>query len=347
MDLRAIYRNRTSLSLHDQHYILYRFQQLFKSGYSLNDVLEILMWDKNYQSVASSIQQSLQNGNTFVESLSNVHFNKEVIQFLTLALQHDNLAKGLEHCCTLLQQRKEFIDKLKKLSRYPLLLFSFFIVILFFMKTSIFPSFAQLIGNNANVQFMFISAELVINFLFYGIIGCILLSGIMLVCGYSIRQILPLERKIDICNHLPIYKHYKRMNTTYLFAIHLSSLLTSGLTINECLQIMKAEDKEDIIPYYAAMISEHLAKGYSYTSILPQCQLLTDQLGHIMSKDRNQSQLESDLNLYAEHLIRSLENYVKKWMGFLQPFLLSVLALFIVFVYLALMLPMFDYMNSL
>ncbi|WP_066192998.1 type II secretion system F family protein [Gracilibacillus timonensis] len=347
MDLRTIFRRHHDLSLHDQHYILHRFQQLFTTGYSLNDALDVLMWDKRYTAIASSMQASLQKGHTFIESLQAVHFNKDVIHFLTIAIQHDHLARGLAQCCKLLQQRKDFLLKLKKLSRYPLFLFSFFILILYVMKTSIFPAFSQLMGTSSDIQFVFTTAKVVINFLFYGVIIMVLTISILLLSGYSLRRVISVEQKLVLFDKIPIYKPYKQMNITYLFVSHLSSLLTSGLMINECLQIMKAEENGDIIHYYAAMISDHLAQGYSYTSILPQCRLLTTQLGEIMSKDRNQQQLEKDLSFYADHLITSLEDYLKKWMSFLQPFLLSILALFIVFVYLALMLPMFDYMNTL
>lgn len=346
MDLSKLYKWRQTLSIHDQHQILYRFEQLFQYGYSLNDALDVLMWEKQYTSIVTAIKQALQRGETFVDTLERVNFNPEVISFLNIAIQNGNLAEGLQHCCQLLQQRKEFLTKLNKLSRYPLFLFIFFLVILYFMKTSIFPSFSQLLGSNTEMMSVFQTAEISINVIYYGIITSLLLLLFLTVSSITVKKQLPTESKIRLIKGIPVYRKYKQMQTTYLLVTHLSSLLKSGLTIKDSLDVVKSEQKTGLIHYYATLISDHLAHGYNYSTILPQCQLLQDELTQIMSKDRNQNQLQHELTIYAEHLLLSIENYLKKWISFIQPFLLSILALFIVFVYLALMLPMFDYMNS-
>ncbi|SFL82462.1 competence protein ComGB [Gracilibacillus orientalis] len=345
MVLSKIFKWKHKLSTHDQYQILYRFEQLFRHGYSLNDALDVLMWDKQYTAIVTTIKKALERGETFTETLEQVHFNPEIISFLNIAIQHGNLSKGLQHCCQMLKQRKEFMSKLSKLSRYPLFLFIFFLLILYFMKNSIFPSFSQLLGSNKNITGVFQNAEIAINMIYYGTISVLLLAIFLTICSITMKQQITIESKIQLIIRTPIYSKYKRMQITYLLVTHLSSLLTSGLTIKDSLDVIKSEQKADLIHYYATIISDHLAKGYDYSTILPQCQLLQDQLTQIMSKDRNQDQLQKELNIYAEHLILSIESYLKKWISFLQPFLLCILAVFIVFVYLALMLPMFDYMN--
>ncbi|MGP4042340.1 competence type IV pilus assembly protein ComGB [Gracilibacillus sp. D59] len=344
MVLSRVLKWKNSPSTQEQYQILYRFEQLFQHGYSLNDALDVLTWEKQYTAVVTTIKQALQRGETFVESLEQVNFNPNVVSFLKIAIQHGNLSKGLHHCCQMLKQRKEFLTKLNKLSRYPLFLFLFFLLILYFMKTSIFPSFSQLIGSSNTIS-AFQNAEIAINMIYYGTISTLLLVIFLFLISITMKQQISIELKIQLIKRIPIYSKYKQMQTTYLFVTHLSSLLTSGLTIKDSLEVIRSEQKADLMNYYSTMISDHLAQGYDYSTILPQCHLLQEQLTQIMSKDRNQNQLQKELNIYAEHLILSIESYLKKWINFLQPFLLSILALFIVFVYLALMLPMFDYMN--
>src|SRR5699024_9419994 len=119
-----------------------------------------------------------------------------------------------------------------------------------------------------------------------------------------------------------------------------------GLTMKDSLYIIRSQPYQDIVHYYASLISDHLAQGYHYSSILPQCTLLDHHLTRMMTKDRNQEQLLKELTMYAEHLLSSMEAYIKRWIHLLQPLILSVLAIFVVFVYLTLMLPMFDYLDS-
>ncbi|WP_018933838.1 competence type IV pilus assembly protein ComGB [Gracilibacillus lacisalsi] len=346
MVLSRIFKSKQNLSTNDQYQILHRFEQLFHHGYSLNDALDVLMWEKQYTTIVTTIKLALQRGETFIETLEQVKFNPVIISFLNISIQHGNLSEGLQHCCQMLKQRKEFLSKLNKLSRYPLFLFLFFLLILYFMKHSIFPSFSQLLGANTNMNSVFQNAEIAINMIYYGTITAFLLVIFLTICSITMKQMLSIESKVQLITRVPIYNKYKRMQITYLFVTHLSSMLTSGLTIKDSLEVIKSEQKADFIYYYASLINDHLAQGYDYSTILPQCQLLQGQLSQIMSKDRNQDQLQKELHLYAEHLILSIESYLKKWISFMQPFLLSILAIFIVFVYLALMLPMFDYMNS-
>ncbi|WP_235182526.1 type II secretion system F family protein [Gracilibacillus boraciitolerans] len=335
-----------NLSLNDQYHILHRFEQLLNNGYSLNDVLDILKWEKHLRPLLQEMENLLYGGESFVNTLERVHFNSEVIHFLKIAVQHGNLTNGLQQCCRLLQQRMQFIEKLKKLSRYPLFLFVFFFIILYFMKTSIFPSFTQLIGTNNNVTSVFHTAEFVINIIFYGTIFSVLGGISIFISSLLFKNLLNIDAKITFFLYIPIYKNYKRMQTTYLMANHLASLFNSGLTMKDSLQILKSEKQQNIVNYYSTIISDHLAQGYSYATILPQCRLLEDQLAKILIKDRNQTQIQQELALYADHLIAQIEAYLKKWITILQPILLSVLALFIVFVYLSLMLPMFDYIKT-
>ncbi len=309
-------------------------------------MLDILKWEKHLRPMLHQMEDLLFQGESFVHVLDKLHFNKEVIYFLKIAVQHGNLTHGLKQCCQLLQQRIKFVAKLKKLSRYPLFLFLFFFIILYFMKTSIFPSFTQLIGSHNDTTSVFHTAEIVINTIFYGTIIFVIVGISIVISSVLFKNELKIETKINFLLRIPIYNRYKRMQTTYLLATHLASLFQSGLTLRDSLQVIKSEQQKSIINYYGTMISDHLAQGYSYATILPQCQLLEDQLTKIMIKDRNQTQLENELTLYADHLMMQMEGYLKKWISFLQPILLCILALFIVFVYLSLMLPMFDYIQT-
>ncbi|MDX8046001.1 type II secretion system F family protein [Gracilibacillus sp. S3-1-1] len=347
MDLVKIYNAKKRLSMNDQYQILYQFQQLFLYGYSLNDALDVLMWKKQYKPIVHTMKTSLQRGQTFIETLETVKFNREITSFLSVAMQQGNLAEGLQHCCQMLRQRKNFLAKLNTLSRYPLFLFLFFLVILYFMKHSIFPAFSQLLGTNKNINTVFQYADIAINFIYYGTITSLFSIFLSFFISIIMKQQLSITTKVWFISKIPLYRTYKELQNTYLLVTHTASLLASGLTIKESFDVIKTEQASGFTHYYATTISEHLAKGYDYATILPQCPLLRDELTQIMSKDRNQEQLQKELTIYADYLLGTIESFLKKWIGLLQPILLSVLALFIVFVYLALMLPMFDYMNSL
>lgn len=334
------------LKMLHQYQILKRLEELFEHGYSLNDALDILKWEKHIRETIERLEKFLYQGDNFIEALEKLHFNQDIINYLTITYQNGNLKDGLRNCCEMLYQRQQLLKKLKNVSRYPLFLFLFFLIILYFMKASIFPSFTQILGATSHTGHTFYYAEWTINIIFYLIIFLMVMAFLGQLFSILMKNNLPVEKKIFLIEHLPLYKQYKRMHTTYYFVTHLGSFLTSGLTMRDSLQLMKSQSSHTILHYYAAKISDHLARGYDYSTILPQCTLLEDHLTRIMTKHRNQEQLYKELTLYTEHLIHSMETFIKRWLELLQPIILSILAIFVVFVYLTLMLPMFDYIQS-
>ncbi|UOQ47463.1 type II secretion system F family protein [Gracilibacillus caseinilyticus] len=344
LDILLPFKRHETLSLQIQYQLLHRLELLFRHGYMLNDALDVLLWEKQMVQPARTIKRQLELGQSFVTALSRAHFHDDIVRFLETAIEHGNLADGLTQCCNLLQQRMNFTKKLRSLTRYPLFLFIFFFILLHLLKTSIFPALLQLLQTSQNGVFQ--QAIAVINIIYYGIITLSVILLLLFLFRFSFQRSITLETKIAVIQKIPIYFRYKRMQTTYLLITHLSSLLKSGLTMKECLEIIKHNQKEDIVHYYATHISSHLANGYQYSTILPHCKLLEPQLDRIMTKERNQDQLQKEFSLYAEHLIAAMERFIKSWLSFLQPLLLSILALFIVFVYLSLMLPMFDYIQT-
>ncbi|UOQ85996.1 type II secretion system F family protein [Gracilibacillus salinarum] len=344
LDILRRFKRQETLPLKVQHQILHRLELLFRHGYMLNDALDVLLWEKQLLQPVRTIKSHLELGQPFVTALSKAHFHEDTVRFLETAVEHGNLADGLTQCCNLLQQRILFTRKLRSLTRYPFFLFLFFFILLYLLKTSIFPSLSQLLQTSQNGVFQ--QAITVINFIYYGIIALSVIFLLLFLFRFSFQHSVTLETRIAVIQKIPIYYRYKRMQTTYLLITHLSSLLKSGLTMKECLEIIEHNQKEDIVHYYATHISSHLAQGYQYSTILPQCILLEPELDRIMTKERNQDQLQKEFAFYAEHLIAAMERFIKSWLSFLQPFLLSILALFIVFVYLSLMLPMFDYIQT-
>src|SRR5699024_1734155 len=102
---------------------------LYEHGYSLNDALDVLKWEKQIKQTIEQLEKLLYQGDNFIQSLEKLHFNTDIINYLKIAYQNGNLQEGLKHCCLMLKQRQQLLERLKKITRYPIFLFFFFFVI--------------------------------------------------------------------------------------------------------------------------------------------------------------------------------------------------------------------------
>lgn len=339
------YFRRKKLSIDTQYRILYRIQQLNQNGYSLNDALEIVSWDDELELIADRISHSLQHGKTLPTALEEVHFQQRIVHFLEITIKHGNLQDGIKHCSFLLQQQKNYVDRFKQMNRYPLFLFIFFLLILFCMKRYIFPSFVNLFHTNGS-NAIFQNAMLTVDIIFYGIFILIIFSLLLMLSIKYLKDKVTIETKLKVFQVIPLLKQYKTLEISFYFSTHLSSLLKTGLNFKNALSILQSERNEPITSFYASTIIDHLVQGFHLETILPSCELLKREMSRIMQKDRNTSQIAEDLQLYAEHLLFEMEELMKKWLKMIQPIFLILLATLILIVYLALMLPMFDYIQT-
>jgi competence protein ComGB len=337
----------SKIPLEKQYAFIYRLKQLIDHQYNLHDAMAIIQWDKEFAKVSDSIIQHLLNGHSLAQSLHVVQFDSTIVQFLTIASQHGNLSQNLNDCCQLLKQQIDFIKRFKQLSVYPLILLTVFLIILVTLKVYIFPSFQSLIGTSSGSDSSFTIALTLIDGFLYGIITIILFSVIGYLLFKATHQSISIQIKIKILNRIPILFPYLRMRITFLFGTHLTSLLQTGIQLNDCFKLLVTSNINPFLSYYIVKIDEHLRHGYRLDTILPTMSLFESELTNIMQKDYNSQQLHQELHLYANFLLAKMEQVMQKWLKIIHPIFLSILASLIIFVYLSLMLPMFDYLNIL
>lgn len=213
------------------------------------------------------------------------------------------------------------------------------------MKRYIFPSFVNLFHTNGS-NAIFQNAMLTVDIIFYGIFILIIFSLLLMLSIKYLKDKVTIETKLKVFHFIPLLKQYKTLEISFYFSTHLSSLLKTGLNFKNALSILQSERNEPITSFYASTIIDHLVQGFHLETILPSCELLKREMSRIMQKDRNTSQIAEDLQLYAEHLLFEMEELMKKWLKMIQPIFLILLATLILIVYLALMLPMFDYIQT-
>src|SRR5699024_4541550 len=101
-----------------------------------------------------------------------------------------------------------------------------------------------------------------------------------------------------------------------------------------------------IIAYYSSLMMNELSKGLHISLLMTNLPFFEKQLAAIFQKNTHMAALEKDLVAYADLLIEEIHRKVMKIITLIQPIFFIILASFIVFIYITLMWPMFQLINS-
>ncbi|WP_430785294.1 competence type IV pilus assembly protein ComGB [Virgibacillus flavescens] len=346
--LRNFFSHTKRNKLPNEIQLLYlsRLLRLLKTGYSLLDALEVMKWDRHMIEPTKIIIQTLKEGHTLDQAFSDASFNPTITSYLYFVRANGDLQASIEKCMEMYTQRLEFTSKFKKTIRYPLLLLIIFSILLYFIKSSILPSFADLFSANAATSSTVTLSLQIINV--FGTLLWISLSTLLflLIFWKAFRQKISVVRQIRIYQHIPIYRSYKRLQTSFLFATHFSSLLKTGMSFKDILTIMASQSQLPLISHITSLMIKELNKGNHINHLISQTFLFEKQIAHIFQKNSDTSSLEKDLTVYAGIITEELNRKVTKVITYIQPIFFVILAGFIVLIYTTLMWPMFQLIKT-
>ncbi|MFC4558799.1 type II secretion system F family protein [Virgibacillus kekensis] len=317
-----------------------------KNGYPLVDALEIIKWDSQLEQISAAVINSLKSSDTLDEALEKERFNSTITSYLYFVRANGDIQLSIAKCILMYEQRIYFMKKLQDTTRYPAILFIIFVAMLYLVKQLVLPSFADIfLLSNGTTS----AVTLAVSFIdFFGILAAILIFlFIILVLTWQLyKRNFPIENRISVYRLIPIYYKYKRMQTSQLFASHVSSLLKTGMSIKEILHIMADQRKQPILSYYATLLESELSRGFFINNLLAELPMFDKQLSVIFHRNTDVEALEKDLVVYTELITDEMHRRIAKLITWIQPIFFIVLAGFIVFIYAALMWPMFELINT-
>lgn len=339
-------KRRKPLSASIQLTFLKRLYRMLHRGYPLTEALDLIKWDHQLKRVAESIQSSLYAGKYLDEALAKAHFHQLIIVYIYFVRVNSDLLTSLRQSIAMFEQRLQAFERFKKVSRYPLFLITIFIVLLLLIKQFILPAYLDMFQYHATsaktVQLTLFVFNTVFTLLF---VIFSLMLGIFLFWRLKKHQ-LSIEQQLSLLHYIPIYRHYIRLQTSFYFATHVSLFLKTGLSLKQIVQHMQRQNELPILQHYASVMMTHLKKGYHLNELLHTLPFIDRQLANIFQQDTNLETLEKDLATYADFIAETLEQRMMRLITFIQPVTFGLLGFFIVMIYVSLLWPMFQLIDS-
>lgn len=345
--LKKFIKTRNSkLSKETQLLFLKRLYRLLENGYPLLAALEIIKWDKQMIKPASQIISSLKNGNSIDLAFDKASFHDSITSYLYFVKANGDLQGSIGKCIEMYEHRLNYVKKFQQIARYPTILLFIFSLLLYFIKSSVLPSFADIFLTGSESSSTVTISIMIIDYLGTLAITIIVMFVIAILIWNFTKQKVVIDKQIKFYHAIPIYRKFLKLQTSFLFATHFSNLLKTGMSFKEILQQMAQQKKLPIIAYYSNLMTAELSRGLHITNLISQFTFLEKQLTAIFQKNVDVHALEKDLAVYAALLMEEIERKTIKSITFIQPVFFIILASFILFIYMTLMWPMFQLIKT-
>ncbi|PIE96869.1 competence type IV pilus assembly protein ComGB [Bacillus fungorum] len=336
-------------SLSDQVVLLKRLGELLEKGYSLLQALEFLRFqlplEKKVQ--LQHMIDGLKGGKSLHDSFHQLMFHQEMLSYLFYAEQHGDISFALQQGSTLLYKKDKYRKDMLKIMQYPMFLAFFLIIMLFVFNLILLPQVEMVYSSFGSTVPLLIEQILsAIKLLPYLIISTIFI----VIIGCSVYMLyfrkLPHIHQVKFMLRIPLIKTFLILKHSHYFATQLSGLLNGGLSVLEALTIMIEQKYNPFFQYEAGRIERQLIAGEPLQSIIAKSGYYEKELSYIITHGQANGNLAIELGDYSNLIMEKMEQKIKHMLVIIQPILFTCIGGIVVLMYLAMIMPMFQMMNS-
>ena len=311
--------------------------ELLLTGFSLQESLYLLLTIRSFQpAILANIQHQLKEGQPFSEVLSQTGYGAEQLVQIELAELHGNLPATLLEIAKQLRLVEGFRNDLKKLLAYPMLLLTFLLGILFSMRLIVLP---QLIGSGMVIEEHW-GIQLIQVFHWYVLLFILVVTLLTLLVRYRLMKLSPIDRSEWISRQLLIGPIYSLYQSAYL-SLEIGKLFHEGFELRQIIVCLKETKQESLIQHLASKMIQGLEAGIPLADQFQNYHFLSEEFSKIILQGEAKGNLGKELIFYSEWTRKQLFKRLQHWLHFIQPIIFLGVAVLILLVYAAVLLPVY------
>lgn len=313
--------------------------ELLAEGFSLKEAVQFLLFILPKDKIAiEGILEDLEEGKRLDEPLIKLAFPKWVCSQVFLAYHHGDLSLVLRNCGEQLENEQKKRQALLNILAYPLFLIIFLLGMLIAMRYILLPHLLSSGEMSTSIAIIYHSPTIVL--------GILLLSLMTFLIGkfYFAKQ-----AKITLASFLsriPLVNRLVRSYYTYYFTQEWSALLKSGLSMKQIVGLMQEKESSPLLNEIGADMDKAMLDGYPIENLIASYSFFNRELTEVIRHGEKVSDLQKKLQLFSKDCYKRLNDAIEKIFRFIQPICFILIAFMIVAVYAAIMLPMFDSIQS-
>lgn len=333
--------------IRDREHFLSRLAVLMKEGYLLPTALTLLMpmHTNKLDEALAGITAILKSGGNAAEILKFLGFKDPVLFPVEIAEYHGRLAESIENIAKSFARTEQIQKKLRNLLVYPVSLLLFTSVLFLFFRTNYVPNLTELMNSLQSGEESGGVPAYLLNLpdAFIGIFAAI---GIFTASFLAVLKKQHVSRQISWLLRFPLLRKFMRLYWSHLLARELGTLLHSGISLQESLQLLQNQTYHSIIQFMSKSCHEEVMTGHTLSAAFAHQSFFAGDMASFARHGEMTGYLGKELILYSEVLMERMEQQTAQLLRIIQPSFFIIIAICIVGAYLAILLPMYNLVQT-
>ncbi|MFC0231701.1 competence type IV pilus assembly protein ComGB [Bhargavaea ullalensis] len=341
--LRAVRKTRPKKRIRQPERLLQRASGLMGEGYTFHDSIRMLLPHHlgDPGPALLQLERNLRSGLGPVEILEGVGFSRTSLMPVGIAVEHGNLPEALGTMADKLRRRGKTMDKLKKATVYPAILFGFITILFILFRLLFMPNMERLLGSRGGGGAALDISGMLLKLpdLLFGAVLAAVLAG--LPAFFYWKKQTP-ARRHRLLLSVPLAGRWQRMAHTAVFSREMGTLLIGGISLQHSLRILSGQAPGSMLEHLVDRVESEVVRGSQLHKAVGVAGGFTEDFSSFIRHGEEGGHLPRELLIYGELLDEQIEEESEKLIAVVQPVLFSILAVCILGAYLALMLPVYS-----
>ena len=304
------------------------------------------MQNKTFKEILLKVSADIQTGSSFSDSLAKHPkvFSELYINMVRAGEASGTLDDILGRLASLAEHAAEIKAKIKAATRYPKIVISAMLIAILILMKFVVPNFMS-IFQQVDLELplatrMLIEANHLFTNYWYILFGG---AGALFFVFRAYTKTHRGRRQLDLFKlKVPVFGPIFLKIAMSVFSRTMSTLNRSGLSIVENLKIC-AEVVENVpISEVINDIEQGVKRGESVTTTIKKSNFFTPMVVQMMSAGEESGELDSMLVKVSEYYDMEVDYSIKNIASLIEPILLAFLGAVVLFLMLAIFLPMWD-----
>lgn len=343
------------LKTKDLLFWLTQLSTYLKSGIPLADSIKILNRQMNkkgeYKRAFQSIIYELTMGESFSKALE-----KQGGMFPTLLINMIKAAEATGELEKTLDDMANYYEEIDKTRRqmisaltYPSVIMIFSLAVVTFIMIYVIPEFVKIYESaNAPIQGLTLSVINFSTFLKVNIYNILLIAIVtVVILTLCYKNIKAFRKNVQIvAMKLPLFGNILKYNEMAIFAKTFSSLLKNNVFITESIDILSKITNNEVYKEIMFNTIDNIVKGEKISVAFKDHWAIPEVAYYMIVTGESTGKLAEMMSKVSSYYQEMHRNLVGSLKSFIEPIMISCLALIVGIIILAVVVPMFEIMGQ-
>lgn len=328
---------------------------VLSSGIGVLRGLEIIKHQavsKRQKKIISMVIEEVQKGRSLSEGMAahNI-FPKLLVNMVRSGEISGKLDTIMNRMALYYEKEYKLKEKVKGAMTYPAVVCTFAILVIIVLVTKVLPNFINMIiQGGGNIENLPLPTKIVMTMnnitKHYGLVLLILIFFIFIAVSYIFKTKGGKSVKDKVKLSLPIIGNIYSQIQVGRFSRTLGMLINGGVNIVECIRICSLVVDNQVFSKVLETSLESIKKGNRISDTLETSKRFPKLLLQMIKIGEETGTLDEVLEKTAEYYDCEVEALSAKLVTLIEPFIIIILATFVGFIILAVIMPIYEIYNT-